>query len=209
MTGDDIACKPIVMYFGLDTPADPDDLFRAWEEHAGYKRSREKERESRETDLRFEPFQFKGLAISPLHRTIVRPHLAMIFCSPLVLSHLVLAATYDGENIVSNFNGMESSCKEGIIRTYRTNRCQVVAPGMGDRVMAGVQDHEMLFAIPENRFEAVLGNLFRAGDRISEPSPFSIPHVTPTLGPVQIFGNPVEPRVWPTLREKFAEKGGG
>jgi uncharacterized protein (DUF169 family) len=202
LTKDDIACKPIVVYFGLDALADPDDLYRAWETHAGYKRDMEKDKKSREADVKLEPFEFKGLVISPLQRTIVRPHLAMIFCSPLVLSHLILAATYDGENIVSSFNGMESSCKEGIIRTYRTDRCQVVAPGMGDRVMAGVQDHEMIFSMPESRFEPILENLFRAGDRISDPSPFSIPHVVPTLGPNRIFGSPAEPRVWPTLREK-------
>lgn len=209
LTKDDIACKPIVIYFGLDVPADPDDLYRAWEAHAGYKRNMEKEKESRRSDARLQPFAFKGLAISPLHQTIVEPHLALLFCSPLVLSHLILAATYDGENIVSNFNGMESSCKEGVIRTYATDACQVVVPGMGDRVMAGVQDHEMIFSIPESRFESVLDNLFRAGNRISDPSPFSIPHVTPTLGPNRIFGSAAEPRVWPTLREKLAKDGGG
>ena len=208
LTKDDIACKPIVIYFGLDAPADPDDLYRAWETHAGYKRNMEKEKESRRSDARLQPFEFKGLVISPLHQTVVEPHLAMIFCSPLVLSHLILAATYDGGNIVSNFNGMESSCKEGIIRTHRTDECQVVVPGMGDRVMAGVQDHEMIFSIPESRFGSVLDNLFRAGNRISDPSPFSIPHITPTLGPNRIFGNPVEPRVWPTLREKLTKKEG-
>jgi len=206
LTKEDIACKPIVIYFGLDAPADPDDLYRAWETHAGYKRNMEKEKESRESDARLRPLAFKGLAISPLHRTIFEPHLALLFCSPLVLSHLILAATYDGGNIVSNFNGMESSCKEGIIRTYTTNECQVVVPGMGDRVMAGVQDHEMIFSIPESRLEPLLGNLFRAGSRISDPPPFSIPHVTPTLGPNRIFGIPAEPRVWPTLREKLEKK---
>ena len=206
LTQDDIACKPIVIYFGLAALDDPDDLYRAWETHAGYKRNVEREKESRQSDARFEPFRFKGLVISPLHQTIVEPHLAMIFCSPLVLSHLILAATYDGQNIVSNFNGMESSCKEGIIRTYGTDECQVVVPGMGDRVMAGVQDHEMIFSMPEARFRPILEHLFRAGNRISDPSPFSIPHVVPTLGPNQIFGNPVEPGVWPTLREKLAGK---
>jgi uncharacterized protein (DUF169 family) len=209
LTAGDIACKPIVLYFGLEALADPDDLYRAWAEHAGYKRDMERERESREADARLEPFEFKGLVVSPLDRTVVEPDLAMIYCSPLVLSHLVLAATYDGESIVSHFNGMESSCKEGIIRTFQTGECQVVVPGMGDRVMSAVQDHEMIFAIPAGRLEAVRGNLFRAGDRISSPSPFSIPHATPTLGSGRIFGNPVEPRVWPTLREKLAGKPGG
>lgn len=206
MTKDDIACKPIVIYFGLDALADPDDLYRAWETHAAYKRNMEKDKQSREADLLFEPFEFKGFVISPLHQSIVKPQLTMIYCSPLVLSHLVLAATYDGSSIVSNFNGMESSCKEGIIRTYKTNECQVVSPGMGDRVMAGVQDHEMIFSIPEDKFDLVKNNLFKAGNKLSDPSPFSIPHIVPTLGPNKIFGNPVEPGVWPELREKLRGK---
>jgi uncharacterized protein (DUF169 family) len=130
----------------------------------------------------------------------------MIFCSPLVLSHLVLASTYDGANLVSHFNGMESSCKEGIIRTYLTGECQVVSPGMGDRVMGGVQDNEMIFSIPEAKLQMVLENLFLAGNRLNDPSPFRIPHIVPTLGANKLLGNPVEPKVWPTLREKLKQR---
>ena len=106
----------------------------------------------------------------------------MIYCSPLILSHLILAATYDGENIVSNFNGMESSCKEGIIRTFLTGKCQVVSPGMGDRVMAGVQDHEMLFSVPEEKLRMVAENLFLAGNRLNDPSPFRHSSYCPNYG---------------------------
>jgi len=206
MTKDDIACKPIVLYFGLDELSDPDDLYRAWAEHAGYKRNMESEKQSRVSDVRFKPFEFKGLVVSPLHQTLVKPDVVMFFCSPLILSHLILAATYDGASIVSQFNGMESSCKEGIFRTFLTGQCQVVAPGMGDRVMAGVQDHEMLFSIPEEKLQMVSENLFLAGNRLNDPSPFSLPHVVPTMGANKLLGNPVEPKVWPTLREKLRQK---
>lgn len=206
LTKDDIACKPIVLYFGLDELADPDDLFRAWADHAGYKRDMEAEKRSRLSDARFKPFQFKGLVVSPLHQTIIKPDVVMIFCSPLVLSHLILSATYDGADLVCHFNGMESSCKEGIIRTYQTEECQVVAPGMGDRVLGGVQDDEMIFAIPEKKLGMVAENLFLAGNKLNDPSPFRIPHVVPTLGANKLLGHPVEPKVWPTLREKLKQK---
>jgi uncharacterized protein (DUF169 family) len=200
LTKADIACKPIVLYFGFESLSDPEDLYRAWAEHAGYKCTMEAEKQSRAEDVRFEPFRFKGFVLSPLHQTLVKPDVVMLFGSPLVLSHLILAATYDGSTIVSRFNGMESSCKEGIIRACLTRQCQVVSPGMGDRVLAGVQDHEMIFSIPEEKLSAVTENLFKAGNRIQEPSPFSMPHVIPTLGPNRILGEPVEPKVWPTLR---------
>ena len=203
LTKDDIACKPIVLYFGLAELSDPEDLYRAWAEHAGYKRSQEMEKQSRLSDARFKPGEFKGFVVSPLHQTIVKPDVVMVFCSPLILSHLILAATYDGADLVSHFNGMESSCKEGIIRTYQTKECQVVTPGMGDRVMGGVQDHEMIFSMPEEKLQLISENLFLAGNKLNDPSPFRIPHIVPTLGANKILGNPVEPKVWPTLREKL------
>lgn len=206
MTKNDIACTPIVLYFGLDELSDPHDLYQAWAEYAGFKRNMESDKLSRVSDARFKPFEFKGLVVSPLHQSLIIPDVVMFFCSPLILSHLILAATYDGANIVSNFNGMESSCKEGIIRTYLTGKCHVVSPGMGDRVMAGVQDHEMLFSIPENQLQMIAENLFLAGNKLQDPSPFSIPHVVLSMGANKLFGNPVESKVWPILREKLRQK---
>ncbi|MBU2489212.1 MAG: DUF169 domain-containing protein [Proteobacteria bacterium] len=201
----DIACKPIVLYFGLARLSDPDDLHRAWEQHGGYKCDLAADKKSREKDVCFPFGEFQGIALSPLPQTLFAPDLVMLFCSPLALSHLILAATYDGECITSHFNGMESSCKEGIIRTHRTGECQVVCPGMGDRVLAGAQDHEMIFSIPEHRLENILDCLFKAGNKI-QPPPFGMPHSTPTLGAGKILGMPAEPGVWPLLRTKLQEE---
>jgi hypothetical protein len=61
----------------------------------------------------------------------------------------------------------------------------------------------MIFSIPGEKLTMVTENLFKAGNRIQDPSPFSMPHVVPTLGPNRILGEPVEPKVWPTLRNKM------
>jgi uncharacterized protein (DUF169 family) len=206
LKGEDIACKPIsTHYFGLEELENPEDVYKAWERKAAYKRNAEMEKKSRETDADLEPGEIDGLVISPLNVTIVEPDIIMVFCSPLILSHLILAATYDGEVITSSFNGMEASCKHGIIRTYKSNQCQVVAPGMGDRVVAGVQDHEMIFSIPASKLEKVVNNLFLAGKKIN-PEPFGIPHLNANLGPVKTFGKYNEPGVWPLLRKKIKKE---
>lgn len=203
LKGEDIACKPIsIHHFGFEKVKDPDFIFRAWEKKAGYKKNKEAEKTSRESDATLEYGVFKSLVVSPLHATIVKPDVIMIFCSPLILSHLILSATYNGGFIKSYFNGMESSCKEGIIRTFKTNKCHVVAPGMGDRVLAGVQDHEMIFSIPESKLKEVNKNLFLAGNKINPP-PFGLPNLNASLGPLDIFGSPNEPGVWPYLRKKI------
>mgnify|MGYP006290335911 CR=1 FL=1 len=206
LKGEDIACKPVsIHYFGLEQTSDPEDVFKAWERKAAYKKNLEMEKTSRANEETLEFGEIEGLVLSPLNSTIIIPDVVLIFCSPLILTHLILAATYEGESLVSHFNGMEASCKEGIIRTYKTDQCQVVVPGMGDRVMAGVQDHEMLFALPQSKLELVMENLFQAGEKIN-PSPFGIPHLNATLGPVKTFGKWNEPGVWPLLRKKIQKE---
>ncbi|MFX1378547.1 MAG: DUF169 domain-containing protein [Promethearchaeota archaeon] len=206
LTKNDIGCKPIsVGYFGLEQVTDTEDLYKAWEKKAAYKRNASLEKKSRESDAKLPYGQIKGLVISPLNQTIIKPHLVMIYVTPLILSHLILAATYDGDCITSKFNGMEASCKEGIIRTYLTNECQVVSPGMGDRVIAGVQDHEMIFSIPESKLELVVNNLFLAGKKIARTHgihPFTMPSAK-AIGPFTIFGKSAEPEVWNVLRKKL------
>lgn len=201
--GSDIACKPIsIHHFGLEELSDPNEVFNAWERKARYKKDIEAEKESRKNDITLEYGEIKGIILSPLNSTIIVPDVVMIFCTPLIISHLILAATYNGGTITSHFNGMESSCKEGILRTYKTDQCQVVAPGMGDRVMAAVQDHEMIFGIPRSKLSQVLDNLFLAGKKIT-PSPFGIPHLNVTLGPVKTFEKYNEPGVWDYLRKRL------
>ena len=206
LKGEDIACKPISCYhFGLEKLKDVEDLYKAWERKAAYKKNAEMEKKSRQNDAKLDFGEIQGIAISPLNSTIIKPHVIMIYCSPLILSHLILAATYEGNSITSHFNGMESSCKEGIVRTFKTNQCQVVAPGMGDRVMAGVQDHEMIFSIPESALEMIVKNLLLSGKKIN-PAPFGIPHFNATLGPVKTFEKWNEPGVWPLLRKKIKKE---
>ena len=203
LTGEDIACKPAsIRYFGFEKTDNPEDVFTAWEKKGGYKIDKEAEKSSREFEATLDYGKIKGLLITPLNLTIAKPHLVMIYCTPLILSHLILAATYEGDYITSYFNGMESSCKEGIVRTYKTNQCQVVAPGMGDRGAAGVQDHEMIFSIPECKLEMVLNNLFKAGSKLPVHA-FGIPHWNANLGPISFFGKPAEPGVWDYLRKRI------
>lgn len=203
LQADDIACKPVsIKYFGLEKTEDPEDVYKAWDKKARYKKNAEAEKKSREQDATLDFGEIQGFVVSPLNRTIVKPDVVMIYTSPVNLSHLILAATYNGECITSHFNGMEASCKEGIVRTFKTNECQVVSPGMGDRVLAAVQDHEMIFSIPESKLKIVLDNLFLAGGRLNFNA-FGIPHMNPTMSAGTIFDNPVEPGVWDYLRKRI------
>jgi hypothetical protein len=45
-------------------------------------------------------------------------------------------------------------------------------------------------------------NMFLSGNKLQDPSPFSVPHSIPTMDANRIFRNSVETSVWPDLRGK-------
>ena len=200
--GDDIACGPSkYLYFGLEELKNhPEPVYEGWARYAGFKRDIDAEKSSRKTDSTFKPGEIEGFLITPLHTTIAKPDLVMIYCSPLILGHLILAATYDGDCISSEFNGMEASCK-GIIRTYQSNQCNIACPGLGDRALGAVQDNEMIFFIPENKLEMVVDNIFRANDKAEGPKT-AIPHVIGSLGSNALYGKTINLPQWKYMNRK-------
>ncbi len=104
--------------------------------------------------------QCAGVVFSPLERTKVEPDLVMIFCNPAQLMRLVHGATQEtGVAVQSVFSGRGGTCTEGVLQTFETRQPKVVLPGNGDRVWAMVQDEEMVFTIPANWLDPVIGGL--------------------------------------------------
>jgi len=52
------------------------------------------------------------------------------------------------------------------------------------------------------KLQEINNNLFLSGNKIN-PNPFGIPNLNASLGPLDIFGNPNEPGVWPYLRKRI------
>lgn len=200
LEGKDISCCPSsYLYYGLEECENhPEPVYEGWARYAGFKKDLEAEKSSRSIDYTFEPGEIQGLLISPLNSTLVKPDVVLIFCMPLALGQLILSATYDGEHIQSEFNGMEASCK-GVVKAYKTNTCQVGCPGLGDRVAGNASAIDMLFFITENKLEMVVNNIFKAGSKQGRGfggvageegmGAFKIPHMVPAVGSNTIFGN--------------------
>jgi uncharacterized protein (DUF169 family) len=205
---EDIHCLPsAVKYFGLrEVENHPEPVHEGWAKHAGYKVDLTADKSSRATDATFKPGEIEGIVFSPLNKTVVKPDLVMIYCPPVILGHLILAATYDGSCITSEFNGMEASCK-GIIKTYQSDECYIACPGLGDRSMSAPGDNEMIFFIPESKLETVVNNLFKAGNKLpGGGESVMIPQSIATLGSNKIYGKLPEPKVFAYIRRRFIEK---
>ncbi|MBY9003183.1 MAG: DUF169 domain-containing protein [Candidatus Lokiarchaeota archaeon] len=204
--GEDISCGPSkYLYYGLEeleNHAEP--VYEGWARYAGFKRDIDAEKNSRKTDSTFKPGEIEGFLITPLNMTIAKPDLVLIYCSPLILGHLILAATYDGDCIYSEFNGMEASCK-GLIRTYQSNQCNIACPGLGDRSMGAVQNDEMMFFVPESKLEMVVDNIFRAGDK-QQGLPLAIPHVIGSFGSNTLYGKTISPPQWKYMNRRRLKK---
>lgn len=200
--GEDIECCPSsYLYYGLDECENhPEPVYEGWARYPGYKKDLAAEHSSRATDYTFKPGELQGFITSPLNNTLVKPDVVLIYCFPVSLGHLILAATYEGDCINSDFNGMEASCK-GVVKTYKTDQCNIGCPGYGDHTVGIASDFEMMFFIPESKLEMVVNNIFMAGHKegpggrgltgqIGEEArgAFSFPCGVATVGPLQAAG---------------------
>jgi len=110
--------------------------------------------------------QYRGLVSSPLHNTLVEPDTVLIFGDGSHLTHIVHALCYDYKSpVVSAFEGFGESCLKGGLLPFITGRPQVVIPGMGDRVFAGIGDNEVGIGLPGAILPRVMAQLFKTGGR--------------------------------------------
>lgn len=198
-----ISDKIASLNLGFEKLSNKDKFYKAMADFGGFKRNAEAEKKAFEAAAFFKPSMYEAMVISPLPITFIKPDVVLIFGPPVILSLLILAATYNGTNIQSNFNGTASVISEGIARAMQTNKCQVVNPSPDERAMAAIQDDEMVFAIPGSLLSEVDQNLLRAGDKIASPgrSPFSFPYVTPNWGNIEIQGKTPAPELWNHLNQ--------
>lgn len=78
----------------------------------------------------------------------------------------------EGGSITSSFAG-RGECSEIIVNTIKSDSCQVILPGNGERVFGQTQDDEMAFTIPLSKIDSVTEGLIgthKAGVRYPIPN---------------------------------------
>jgi len=107
-----------------------------------------------------EPGKCGAVVYSPLEWTKVPPDVVLIYLNPARLMRCLHGSTCrGGEPVASSFSGRAASCTEGAIAAFLDQAPKVVAPGNGDRVWAGAQDHEMIYAVPASHLETMIQGL--------------------------------------------------
>jgi len=120
-----------------------------------------------------EPGKYSHLVAAPLHRANFEPQVIVIYGNPAQIARLIQAVIYEtGEPVISSSGG-GFACGEEITRTILTDQCRFILVGGGDRQVAQTQDHELSFAVPMSKMEALMEGLertHRAGMRYPTPS---------------------------------------
>ncbi len=135
---------------------------------------------------RLEQGKYTYLVAAPLHRADFEPQVIIVYGNPAQIARLIQAAVYGtGEAIVSSASG-GFACGGEITQTILTDQCQFIVAGGGDRMIAGAQDHEVSFATPMSRVEALVEGLeatHKAGMRYPTPSFLTFkPEFPPSFG---------------------------
>jgi len=108
--------------------------------------------------------QYVGFVCSPLSDTVVTPDAVVVYGAGTHVTHLIHARTFEYTlPLISSFEGFGEGCIKAGLVPFITGRPQVLIPGMGDRMFAGVHDHEIGISFPATMLDAVLKNLFKSG----------------------------------------------
>ncbi len=115
---------------------------------------------SEEVLPKFDHGEYQFMLIGPLEKFgDLAPDLVWVYGMPGQITRLIQAALFKtGGNLTSSFTG-RAGCIGTIAGTIKSNACQVIVNGNGERVFAHAQDHEMSFAIPWSKLEDVIDGL--------------------------------------------------
>ena len=108
---------------------------------------------------RLEEGKYSHLVVAPLERAEFEPQVILIYGNPAQIARLIQATIWATGEPASSTSFGALSCAEEITRPILTDQCQYIVAGGGNRIMAGVQDNEISFALPMGRADAIVGGL--------------------------------------------------
>lgn len=100
-----------------------------------------------------------GVVYSPLSKLTIDPEAVLIYGNPAQIMRLIRGyVNFAGLPIQSSFLG-GLSCAESLIACRQNHQAQVVVPGIGERIFAMTNDHEMAFYIPADQLDDLIGGI--------------------------------------------------
>ena len=112
------------------------------------------------------PRRFEAIVLAPLVYDPFEPDVVLIYGNPAQMILLINAIQFEDYERLQFFCVGESSCSDAIAQCYLTGKPSLTIPCFGERRYAGVQDDEMVMALPPQtvgKVERGLEELYKRG----------------------------------------------
>lgn len=148
--------EPIISYGLVDTPEDYLDGFT----NAFFIADAEAAAEHARDMTRLPRGEYPGMVVGPMKAADFEPDLAMIYCTPGRLRHLLLALRYlNGTQVTSTLDPI-GSCVHSVVPSFLRGECAVTIPDPGDFERAGAGEEEIILTVPVGRLKELMDGLY-------------------------------------------------
>jgi uncharacterized protein (DUF169 family) len=153
LKGEDIACVPCQMAFGLKKLTDPKALSR-FLTSMGYVKN-EDVIESMMSSIPFLPAgAYQGVIAFPLSTALLDPDVIWIYGTPAQMSHLAIGLMHEQGQSIPSYTSLGLTCLTGF-----ASQARIMIPGRGERTMGGTGESELFLALPAAMLEDLVNGL--------------------------------------------------
>lgn len=154
LTAEDFACPPAKLIYGV----------------AAYESLKEilvsakwlKDESCDFPDKKLPTGKFKAFLFGDLTKMKEKPDVILIFANPEQVGRLIQAKTFFGGTVNASLTAKMASCAEALFPALEGD-VTIAVPGAGDRVFAGIDENELIFAMPYDWLEKIIEGLENAG----------------------------------------------
>ncbi|SFM80068.1 DUF169 domain-containing protein [Thermodesulforhabdus norvegica] len=185
MREEDFQCVPAAIGFGFSGTDNPGEAMVELFCKVDFSQNAESGLSEVESMALASKGEFRSLLFSPLARASFEPQVLIIYGNAAQMMRIAQAWSYStGRRVSGNFGG-KVECVEYLVKPLKNGDATIVIPGNGERIFAGTQDDELVFAVPWEQVENLVKGLERAGKAIGARYPIT-PYVNyePQFPPV-------------------------
>ena len=168
---EDVICVPAAIAFGFSESSDPPASLAGLFCEINFSRTDDLARKEVSSMSRFENGEIEAIVLAPLARASFEPDTVVIYGNPAQVMRLVQAWSFMTGERVPGHSGGKVECDEYLITPFKTQSARVVLPGHGERIFAGTQDDEMVFAFPAQALSGLTKALKEVGKAIGARYP--------------------------------------
>lgn len=103
--------------------------------------------------------KFKAMALSPLFQERIEPDMVIIYGTPAQMIRLIAGIQWENYERLQFYSVGESACTDFIGECYHSQKPSLTIPCFGERRFGGVQEEELVIALPTQAIDKILKGL--------------------------------------------------